>query len=508
MDPLVEQLQKMQANKETKINFVPDHFESIFNNWLNNMQDWCISRQLWWGHQIPAWYKGDEVYVGMDDPKEEGWVRDEDALDTWFSSALWPFSTLGWPDKTPDYLHYFPTDTLVTGYDIIFFWVARMAFQSKYLTGSRPFKDVLIHGIIRDELGRKVSKSLNNGVDMMDAVNQYGIDALRYFLTTTTSPGMDIRYSDTKMEASWNYINKLWNIARYIGLTMDANHYNGEEIDPKLLNIMDKWILLRLNEEIKDADRNYEKYEFGEVAKNLYNFVWNDFASWYLEMTKVVLTNDAKPQVEKINTCAVLNYCLTAIIKLLHPFMPFVTEDIYKAYNEGSICLSSWPKINKEYNYKEAKGVNLIFDIITSIRNIRAEKNVAPSKKIDIILEAKNEAALAFLKENDHYLQKFTNYEHITYTASPVNSEKCVMKVVDGLNIYVPLATLVNLDEERAKLEAELKKMEAEIARCNGMLNNQGFISRAPASKIEEEKTKLNNYKERLESIKKLLADL
>ena len=508
MDPLVQALQEMQANEETKIHFVPDHFESIFNNWLNNMQDWCISRQLWWGHQIPAWYKGDEVYVGMEAPKEEGWVRDEDALDTWFSSALWPFSTLGWPEETPDYKHFFPTDTLVTGYDIIFFWVARMAFQSKYLTGSRPFKDVLIHGIIRDELGRKVSKSLNNGVDMMDAVNQYGIDSLRYFLTTTTSPGMDIRYSDAKMEASWNYINKLWNIARYIGLTMDNNHYNGEEINPSLLNIMDKWILRRLNEVIKDADRNYEKYDFGEVAKTLYNFTWNDFASWYLEMTKVVLTNPDEAQDKKINTCAVLNYCLTAIIKLLHPFMPFVTEDIYTSYNDSSICIANWPEVRKEFNFKEAKNVSLIFDIITSIRNIRAEKNVAPSKKIDIILKAINANDLAFLKDNDHYLQKFTNYEHITYTLEVVNMEKCVMKVVDGLNIYVPLATLVDLEEEKNKLLAEEKKMEAEIARCKGMLSNPNFVSRAPASKVSEEKAKLNNYEERLASIKKLLADL
>ena len=508
MEPLVKDLLAMQANEDTKIHFVPEHFESIFNNWLSNIQDWCISRQLWWGHQIPAWYKGEKVYVGMEAPKEVGWVRDEDALDTWFSSALWPFSTLGWPEKTIDYEHFFPTNTLVTGYDIIFFWVARMAFQSKYLTGVRPFKDVLIHGIIRDELGRKVSKSLNNGVDMMDAVNQYGIDALRYFLTTTTSPGMDIRYSDDKMEACWNYINKLWNIARYIGLTMDNNNYQGEEIDYSLLNIMDKWILRRLNEVIKDADRNYEKYDFGEVAKTLYNFVWNDFASWYLEMTKVVLTNKDKDQKEKINTCATLSYVLSAILKMLHPFMPFVTEDIYMAYHDSSICISNWPQVKKEYNFKEAKKVNLIFDIITSIRNIRAEKNVAPSKKIDIILEGKTEEDIIFLNDNDHYLEKFTNYDHITYTLSKVEMDKCVTKVVDGLNIYVPLATLVNLEEEKAKLEAEEKKMLAEIARCQGMLNNPNFVARAPASKIEEEKNKLKNYEERLASIKKLLSDL
>ena len=507
MEPLVKSLLEMQANEETKIHFVPEHFEAIFNNWLSNIQDWCISRQLWWGHQIPAWYKGEEIYVGLTAPEGEGWVRDEDALDTWFSSALWPFSTLGWPDDTFDLKHYFPTDTLVTGYDIIFFWVARMAFQSKYLTGVRPFKNVLIHGIIRDELGRKVSKSLNNGVDMMDAVNQYGIDALRYFLTTTTSPGQDIRYSDTKMEAAWNFINKIWNIARYIGLTFENHGYNGEEIDFNRLNVMDKWILSRLNDVIRECDNNFEKFEFGEVASKLYNFIWNDFASWYLEMTKVVLQGEAD-KLDKINTCAVLHYCLDAILKLMHPFMPFATEDIYMSYHDSSISISSWPKANEAFDFSDAKLSDVIFDIITCVRNIRAEKNVAPSKKITLIVKVASKDDIKFLEDNDHYISRFTNYEEIDYTVDNVNSDGCVFRVLDKASVYAPLKDLVNLEEERAKLESEKQKMIAEVSRCKNMLSNPNFVSKAPEAKIKAEQEKLKGYEERLAVIIKLLEEI
>ncbi|MFA6627477.1 MAG: valine--tRNA ligase, partial [Bacilli bacterium] len=324
MQPLADLIIAQQQTRD-KIQFIPARFEKTFLNWLTNIQDWCISRQLWWGHRIPAWYREDQVFVGLTPPTQDGWVQDEDALDTWFSSALWPFSTLGWPEQTADYQRYFPTDTLVTGYDIIFFWVARMAFQSKYLTGKVPFKQVLIHGIIRDEQGRKVSKSLGNGVDMMDAVNQYGMDALRYFLTTSSSPGQDIRYSDEKMEASWNYINKIWNISRFIGMNLEKEGYHQELIDEKLLTHVDKWILKRLNQVIDRINYYYEGYKFGEVAKVLYHFVWDEFASWYLEMTKVTFSN--RQSNVKVNTCAVLNTVLSAILKMLHPFMPFVTDE-------------------------------------------------------------------------------------------------------------------------------------------------------------------------------------
>ena len=434
MDKLASDLLAMQKTEE-KINFVPARFEKIFENWLENMQDWCISRQLWWGHQIPAWYRGEEVYVGTVPPQGEGWVRDEDALDTWFSSALWPFSTLGWPEKTKDLEKFFPTDCLVTGYDIIFFWVARMAFQSKYLLNTRPFKDVLIHGLIRDELGRKVSKSLGNGVDMYDVTNKYGTDSLRYFITTSGAPGQDIRYSEEKIEASWNFINKIWNISRFIGLNFENNNYQNEEIDLSLLNDCDKWILTKLNETIKASDMNYDKYDFGEASKAIYKFTWFDFASWYLEMTKVTFSgNDQKA---KINTCACLRYVLTTILKLLHPFMPFVTEEIYQKYNEGSIVIASWPEVKEEYTFANAKKIETIFDIITAVRNIRAEKNVAPSKKIDLALQVLNEETLETINSSIAYLEKFTNYENINISMETIDKDKTITKVCDLSLIHI-----------------------------------------------------------------------
>jgi len=504
MDKLAEEVIAMQKT-DNKVNFVPERFEGVFLNWLENIQDWCISRQLWWGHRIPAWYRGDEVYVGEERPLGDGWKQDEDSLDTWFSSALWPFSTLGWPEDTDDYKRFFPTNTLVTGYDIIFFWVARMVFQSKYLTGQRPFKDVLIHGIIRDELGRKVSKSLGNGVDMMEVVDKYGIDSLRYFLTTTASPGQDIRYSDTKVEASWNYINKLWNISRYIGLNFDSWGYNFEEIKINKLTTVDKWILNLFNELLINVDYNYEKYEFGEVARAIYKFVWDDFASWYLEMTKVVFSQDDDEQ--KINTCAVLNYVLTGVLKLLHPFIPFVTEDIYQSYNKGSITVSEWPKIEEEYNFKEAKNMEMIFNIITSVRNTRAVKGVSHSQKIDLQLQVKTDSEKKFIDENMQYLQKFINYNNLTVTTEELPTSLAIVNVINDVVIIIPLKTLVNIEEEKLKMQKEKEKMNQEIKRCEGMLNNKNFLAKAPEEKIREEKKKLEEYKKRLDEIEKILKE-
>lgn len=510
MEPLAKEVIKLQESND-KIIFTPSRFEQTFLQWMNNIQDWCISRQLWWGHQIPAWYKKDEngneiTYVSESAPDGEGWVRDEDALDTWFSSALWPFSTLGWPEKTKDLEKYFPGDTLVTGYDIIFFWVARMVFQSKYLTGKKPFKNVLIHGIIRDELGRKISKSLGNGPDILKTFDQYGVDSVRYFLTTTGSAGQDIRYSDEKISAAWNYINKIWNISRYIGLTFENNNYNNEPINTNILSTCDKWILNKVNEIIIDADKNFEKFEFGEAAKTIYNFIWDDFASWYLEMTKVALSIGTSE--EKINTCAVLNYVLTVCLKLLHPFMPFVTEDIYQAYNDGSITISKWPTYKKEYNFENASKFNIIFDIITSTRNIRNQKNVPLSKRIDLVLQFKDNEYLKFVKENEHYLQKFVNFNDILYTIDDYDTNKCLVNVLNNVIVIIPLSALVNMEEEKQKLLQEEEKMINEIKRCEGMLNNPNFINKAPTQKIDQEKQKLDTYKARLNEIKKLLLDL
>ncbi len=504
MEKLTQDVLDMQKTSG-KVNFIPSRFEKIFNNWLNNIQDWCISRQLWWGHRIPAYYKGEEVYVGTTPPTEDGWVQDEDALDTWFSSALWPFSTLGWPEDTSDLRRYFPTDVLVTGYDIIFFWVARMAFQSKYLLDVRPFKDVLIHGIIRDEQGRKLSKSLGNGVDVEEVKEKYGIDSLRYFLTTTASPGQDIRYSDEKMDASWNYINKIWNVSRYIGISFENNNYNNENINPKYLNTIDQWILTKLNELIASVDINYEKYEFGEVARAIYKFVWNDFASWYLEMTKVTFGDGTKQ--EKINTCAVLSYVLTAVLKLLHPFMPFVTEEIYSMFNEGSIIISKWPKVNNDYDFEDANKVEVIYDIITNVRNVRAMKNVANSKQINLEIQVHNNETLDFINNNLKYLQRFTNYNKIMITTSELDTTKRVVNVLSEAVVAIPLVELVNIEEEVAKLKEQVAKLKAEIARCENMLKNPNFVNKAPAQKVELEKSKLEDYRRQLEEVNKLIED-
>jgi len=506
MDKLAKDLLAMQEDPKRKITFVPARFEKTFANWLNNIQDWCISRQLWWGHRIPAWYKDDQVYVGKTAPKEEGWVQDEDALDTWFSSGLWPFSTLGWPNDTFDFKRYFPTDTLVTGYDIIFFWVARMAFMSQYLLGERPFKKVLIHGLIRDELGRKISKSLGNGVDMLDAINKCGADSLRYFITTSSAPGLDFRYSEEKIEAAWNFINKIWNISRFIGLNFASNNYQKEPIDPKLLNTVDKWMLSRLNKTIKVADENYERFDFGEAAKAIYKFTWNDFASWYLEMTKVTFQTGTEK--EKINTCAVLAYGLTAILKLLHPFMPFVTEEIYQKYHEGSITISPWPLVNKDYTYRDANKIEVIYDIITAVRTIRTSKNVPNSKKIELYLETHDQKLANFIKKNINYLSKFTNFASITIEAKELDKKQAIVSVLPKVTVIVPLKTLINIEEEKQKLINDKEKVLLEIRRAEQMLQNPGFALKAPKEKVEAEKTKLENYQQQLLELEKLLQEL
>ncbi len=522
MQPLAQLIIDQQQTSD-KIHFVPARFEKTFLNWLTNIQDWCISRQLWWGHRIPAWYRGEEVYVGLEAPKGEGWNRDEDALDTWFSSALWPFSTLGWPNETEDFKRFFPTNTLVTGYDIIFFWVARMAFQSKYLTGKHPFQDVLIHGIIRDEQGRKVSKSLGNGVDMMDAVNQYGMDALRYFLTTSAAPGQDIRYSDEKMEASWNYINKIWNIARFIGMNLDhevfeqgeahvasfnkafqrLNDRNGEALTH--LNHSDKWILHRTNQVIKTINRYYEAYQFGEVARILYHFIWDEFASWYLEITKVTFANANRE--EKIETCAVLSFVLSTILKMLHPFMPFVTDEIYSQVYHGEIATSQWPQVDKRFGFRTISKMNVLFDVVTAVRNIRAIKSITNKTPITLILQAKDESIVSFLDENKAIIERFNNVNNLTITLDQSESKGCEVAVLNRVTLFVPLEHLINREEAIQKLLQEQAKMKDEVMRCEKMLLNPSFIQKAPAQKIADERTKLASYQQRLDEISQLLAE-
>ena len=507
MEPLAKDVLDMQASDEG-IEFVPSRFNKTLATWLDldNIQDWCISRQLWWGHRIPAWYRGEEVYVGENAPVGDGWVQDEDVLDTWFSSALWPFSTLGWPNSTELVDRYFPTDCLVTGYDIIFFWVARMAIDAKHFMNSRPFKKCLIHGLIRDEQGRKMSKSLGNGVDPFDLIDEYGCDAMRYFLTTNSTPGQDLRFSAEKMSSSWNYINKIWNISRFVKMNLENTGYNGESIDFNNLTSLDVLILSKMNKLIEDVNAKYEDFEFGEVARAIYNFTWDDFASNYLEMTKVdFATND---QNRKINTCAILSTVLTNIVKLLHPFMPFVTEEIYQNFFDESITVSTWPEaIKQELSLETALNAEKLFEIISAIRNIRSEKNVGMSKKINISLEVSSEGLANYLLAHNNYLMRFTNYDQLI-VSNTVDKTDAVVTVLEDVNIVIPLKELINIEEEITKLTAKRAKLEAEVARSNGMLNNPNFVSKAPAAKIEAERSKLESYLEQLKEVEELLKGL
>ena len=504
MEPLAKDVVKMQKGKDA-IKFIPNRFNKRLISWfdVDDVQDWCISRQLWWGHRIPAWYKDDQIYVGKEAPAEEGWIQDEDVLDTWFSSALWPFATLGWPENTDDLQRYYPTDCLVTGYDIITFWVARMAVQGKHFMGQKPFKECFIHGLIRDEQGRKMSKSLGNGVDPFDLIDQYGCDAMRYFLTTNATPGQDLRYSDEKMASSWNYINKIWNVSRFIELNLTNEEYNNQVINTKKCNDIDKWILNRMNQVITKVNKNYDKYELGEVARVIYNFTWDDFASWYLEMTKVVFSNGTKE--EKINTCAVLREVLTNILKLLHPFMPFVTEEIYQHFYDSSIMISEWPKQSRKYNFKDVEeNVSCLFNIITAVRNIRNEKNVPMSKKIEVKLEVANEELLAFLQAHENYLSRFINFETLKLSLySDESHEDSTINLLENVKVIIPLNNLINIEEELARLNALEKKLESEVERSTKMLSNPNFLAKAPEAKVKEEQAKLQKYQDQLAEVKK-----
>ena len=501
MDVLARQVLE---NKEYE--FVPERFNGTLKNWLTNIQDWCISRQLWWGHRIPAWYKNGETKVCEKCPGE-GWTQDEDVLDTWFSSALWPFSTMGWPENTEMLKRYYPTDVLVTGYDIIFFWVSRMLFEGIEFTGHAPFKQILIHGLIRDPQGRKMSKSLGNGVDPFDVVEKYGCDSLRYFLNTNSSPGLDLRYDETKIESSWNYLNKVWNISRYVMMNIEGYH----EVDLKhaKLNLASRWILARLNQVIKEVDYNFDKYEFGEGNKALYNFVWNDFASWYVEISKVDLQSDDAEN--KNITQNVLVYVLMQIIKMLHPIVPFITEEIYQSlpHKEESITISSWPTVEEAFNDEEAiNSLNIVMEIISAVRNERAKASKAPSAKINIRLEAKSQEVCDILNSAKPYLLKFTNPNELVITTDKANLENQVVVVLNDLTIYIPTNDLVDIEEVIKKLEGELKKLEGELLRSNNMLNNPNFVNKAPEAKIQAERDKKAMYEEKYNEVKAHLASI
>ncbi|MEC1155151.1 valine--tRNA ligase [Cytobacillus horneckiae] len=511
MQPLADASVDLQK-EDGKVNFVPDRFEKTYLRWMENIRDWCISRQLWWGHRIPAWYHKEtgEVYVATEPPSDiENWKQDEDVLDTWFSSALWPFSTLGWPDESSaDYQRYYPTAALVTGYDIIFFWVSRMIFQGIEFTGGRPFKDVLIHGLVRDAEGRKMSKSLGNGVDPMDVIEKYGADSLRYFLSTGSSPGQDLRFSIEKVESTWNFANKIWNASRFA--LMNMNGLKVEEIDlTGEKSVADKWILTRLNETIETVTRLSDRYEFGEVGRVLYNFIWDDFCDWYIEMAKLPLYGE--DEAAKKTTRSVLAHVLDNTMRLLHPFMPFITEEIWQNLpHEGeSITVAAWPTVREELTDKAAaEEMKLLVEIIRSVRNIRAEVSTPMSKKINMMIKAKDAETAAVLTKNEGYIDRFCNPEELTINTELTAPDKAVTAVVTGAEIILPLEGLINIEEEIARLQKEWDKLNKEVERVQKKLRNDGFIKKAPEKVIEEERAKEKDYAEKRAAVEARMNEL
>ena len=484
MKPLAMDVLKAQENLDTKINFYPSRFEKTFIQWLENIEDWCISRQLWWGHRIPVWYHKDtnEIYCEVEPPKDiENYTQDEDVLDTWFSSALWPFSVLGWPEDTQDFKRYFPTTCMVTGYDIIFFWVARMAFSARHFCNDVPFKDCLIHGLIRDEKGRKMSKSLGNGIDPIDLIETYGADSLRLFLSTNSTPGLDMNYSTEKMEAGWNFINKLWNASRYVLMNID-NTYKYHI--PSINNEIDNWIINRLDQTIKSVTNNLDKYELAIAGNEIMSFVWDDFCSMYIEFTKSSLNSD--DITIKHNTLNTLIYVLEAILKILHPFIPFVTEEIYQnIHSENkSIVIEKWPEVNNEIDIKKAESIDRIIEIIKQTREIRTENNIKPSKELSIIIEGIN---------LDDSLKSIL-YRMVKLNTIDSTSEETIVRPLSFGKVLYLMNEIVDKKAELEKIEKELERLSKEIERSNNMLSNEKFISKAPKEKVDEEKNKLINY--------------
>ena len=484
MRPLADRVLKVQKDKDKKVNFVPKRYEKIMNHWMEITYDWCISRQLWWGHQIPAWYKGDCVYVGMEAPKEEGWVQDNDVLDTWFSSALWPFATLGWPDDTKMLERYYPNNVLVTGYDIIPFWVNRMTFQGLEFMGERPFEDCIIHGLIRDKTGRKMSKSLGNGVDPMDVIDNYGADSLRFFLTTNTAMGMDLRYDEEKVKSTWNFINKLWNASRYVLMNIE----DLKEVEFDDLELEDKWILTKLNKVIKDVSKHMEKYDFNIVGNNLYSFIWDIFCDRYIELSKFNMNNTRK---------SVLYVVLTSIIKLLHPFMPYVTEEIYSMLpikKSDSIMVSKYPEYKKKYIFKdEEKLVDEALEFVTMFRNKKQELTLGNDfyVRINIPNDDVKFIVVNMLKLHD---------KELTDDKSEFNIETITFSDI-SVDIYYDNSK--NLKELREALEKERDNLVSSIARREKLLSNDNYVNKAPSKVVEAERENLAREKERLEEILK-----
>ena len=508
MEPLAKPAIDVVKNGELRI--IPDKYEKTYFNWLENIQDWCISRQLWWGHRIPAYYCDDckEIIVSRKKPEKcskcgsTNLHQDEDTLDTWFSSALWPFSTLGWPEETEDFKYFFPTSTLVTGYDIIFFWVVRMVFSSLEHTGKIPFKDVFIHGIVRDSQGRKMSKSLGNGIDPLDIIEKYGTDALRFSLIIGITPGNDIRYMPEKLDSASNFANKLWNASKFVLMANEGI----ENIDDVNLKVEDKWILNKLSKTILEVTYNIDKYELGVALQKIYNFLWDEFCDWYIEMVKPRLYSENME--DKKTVVYTLNKVLECSLKLLHPFMPFITTKIYDAINGNELMISDWPKAEVNYE-KEENFIEKIKEIIVGIRNIRIKMNVHPTKKSDLIFVLTQRSEEEFLKQSYSFIQKLGFAQKIEIKYEDKNIPQNAINIMtDGINVFIPFEELVNIEEERKRLNEEKNKLEAEVARSETILSNQGFIEKAPKTKIDEEKEKLVKYKDMLDNVKERLNSL
>lgn len=504
------------AYSDDSVTFVPDRFKNTYLRWIENIRDWCISRQLWWGHRIPAWYCQDcgHTHVSREDVtvcsncQGTNLEQDPDVLDTWFSSALWPFSTLGWPDETEDMKYFYPTNVLVTGYDIIFFWVARMIFTALEFTGQKPFEYVLIHGIIRDSEGRKMSKSLGNGVDPMEVIEKYGADALRFTLATGNSPGNDQRFYWEKVEANRNFANKIWNASRFA--LMNLQDFTSDDIDLSgELSMPDKWILTRLQATIADVTRLMDAFEFGEAGRILYNFIWDDLCDWYIEMAKLPLYGN--DPAAKQTTQSVLVTVLDQTLRLLHPFMPFITEEIWQAlpHKGQSITVAEWPKHDPNRVYPEAEAeMSLLMEIIRSVRNIRAEVNVSMSKKIELLIKAGDRTSLERLKRGEDFLIRFCNPEKLVIDESLTPPEKAMSAVVTGAELFLPLAGLIDLDQEMKRLEKELDTLNFEVERIEKKLANPGFVSKAPEKVINEEKAKLADYQSKRDKVLARIAEL
>lgn len=476
MRPLADRVLLNQKNKDTKVNFVPERFEKIMNHWMEITYDWCISRQLWWGHRIPAWYRGEEVYVGVNPPDSFGWVQDSDVLDTWFSSALWPFSTLGWPNMTDLLKRHYPNDVLVTGYDIIPFWVNRMTFQGLHFTNERPFKDCLIHGLIRDKNGRKMSKSLGNGVDPMDVIDKYGADSLRFFLATSSASGQDLRYDEEKVKSTWNFINKLWNASRFCLMNISSL----KEVNFDNLNVSDKWILTKYEKVVKDVRRYMDKYEFNNVGSIIYSFVWNDFCDNYIEMAKFNSDTDA--------TKSTLYYVLIGIIKMLHPFMPYVTEEIYQNLpfkDNDSIMISTYPKYDLNLVFEQdAKVIDNLIGFVANFRNVKQENNIGKNFKVKINNDSDYTLIKKMLKLDDNIIDtelNITKYE-----------------VISGIYNITLYYEKEETEEDLIFKKKQCENLEKSIARRRGLLNNPSYVSKAPSHLVSEEREKLKKEEEEL----------